>query len=238
MNTNIFRSMSYGVYVTATMDKDRPTGCITNSIMQITSSPATIAVSVNHDNYTNSCMKASGMFSFSILSEQSDPGAHRAFRVPVGKGMSINSTASTTRWAAGMPVVKDSCGYVVCKIIDTMETATHTVFLGEVVEAEVYEGAADAMTYAYYHKVVKGKSPKNAPTYLPEEDEAEGAAAQKEEEKPAEEKKTGRWVCRSAATSTRAMSFRRISNARSASREQINLKKFSDPELIERNYSV
>ena len=39
MNTNIFRSMSYGVYVTATMDKDRPTGCITNSIMQITSSP-------------------------------------------------------------------------------------------------------------------------------------------------------------------------------------------------------
>ena len=35
---------------------------------------------------------------------------------------------------------------------------------------------------------------------------------------------------RSAATSTRAMSFRRISNARSASREQINLKKFSDPE--------
>ena len=91
--------------------------------------------------------------------------------------------------------VKDSCGYVVCKIIDTMETATHTVFLGEVVEAEVYEGAADAMTYAYYHKVVKGKSPKNAPTYLPEEDEAAGAAAQKEEEKPAEEKKTGRWVC-------------------------------------------
>ncbi len=32
------------------------------------------------------------------------------------------------------------------------------------------------MTYAYYHKVVKGKSPKNAPTYIPEEEEkkAEG----------------------------------------------------------------
>ncbi len=27
------------------------------------------------------------------------------------------------------------------------------------------------MTYAYYHKVIKGKSPKNAPTYIPEEDE-------------------------------------------------------------------
>ena len=26
-----------------------------------------------------------------------------------------------------------------------------------------------SMTYAYYHKVVKGKSPKNAPTYIEEE---------------------------------------------------------------------
>ena len=27
----------------------------------------------------------------------------------------------------------------------------------------------DPMTYAYYHKVIKGKSPKAAPTYIPEE---------------------------------------------------------------------
>ena len=26
------------------------------------------------------------------------------------------------------------------------------------------------MTYAYYHNVIKGKSPKNAPTYIPEEE--------------------------------------------------------------------
>ena len=50
MNTMIFRDMSYGVYVTTSMDGNRPVGCITNSIMQITSDPATIAVSVNHDN--------------------------------------------------------------------------------------------------------------------------------------------------------------------------------------------
>ena len=30
------------------------------------------------------------------------------------------------------------------------------------------------MTYAYYHNVVKGKSPKNAPTYLPEDKEESG----------------------------------------------------------------
>ena len=73
MNTMIFRDMSYGVYVTTSLDGDRPVGCITNSIMQITSDPATIAVSVNHDNYTNSCIAKTGKFAFSILSENSDP---------------------------------------------------------------------------------------------------------------------------------------------------------------------
>ena len=39
----------------------------------------------------------------------------------------------------------------------------------------------NAMMYAYYHKVIKGKSPKNAPTYIPEEQ--------------AEVKEEGKWVC-------------------------------------------
>ena len=51
-----------------------------------------------------------------------------------------------------------------------METETHTVFLGEVLDADVLKNE-EPMTYAYYHKVVKGKSPKNAPTYIPEEKE-------------------------------------------------------------------
>ena len=33
------------------------------------------------------------------------------------------------------------------------------------------------MTYAYYHNVIKGKSPKNAPTYIAEEKPAEEDAA-------------------------------------------------------------
>ncbi len=40
MNKNAFRSLSYGVYIISTMDGERPTGCVANSAMQITSSPA------------------------------------------------------------------------------------------------------------------------------------------------------------------------------------------------------
>lgn len=182
MNTNIFRSMSYGVYVVTALDQERPVGCIANSIMQITSSPATVAVSINHDNYTNGCIARTGKFAFSILSEQSDPTIIGTF--------GFQSSKDTNKFAdiayemkEGLPVITNSCGYVVCKVINTMETETHTVFLGEVIDADVFVTTPTAMTYAYYHNVIKGKSPKNAPTYLQEE----------KTEEP--EKKVGRWEC-------------------------------------------
>ena len=178
MNTKIFRNMSYGVYIVGTMDGDRPTGCVANSVMQITSSPATIAASINHDNYTNECIEKAGVFSFSILSEASPAELIGKFGFQSGK--EINKFDGVDfELVSGAPVLKQTCGYVVCKVVDKMETSTHTVFLGEVIAAEVYDTSVPEMTYSYYHKVVKGKSPKNAPTYLPEEEEAPKQAVSK-----------------------------------------------------------
>ena len=66
-----------------------------------------------------------------------------------------------------LPVVDGSIAHITCKVIDTMESKTHTVFLGEVTGAEVLSDDTP-MTYAYYHNVIKGKSPKTAPTYIKE----------------------------------------------------------------------
>lgn len=181
MNTNIFRKLSYGVYVVSTWDNGRATGCTANSAMQITSSPATIAVSINHDNYTNQCIENSGKFAISILAEDSEPSIIGTFGFRSGRDTDKFDMVDYSV-KDYMPVVNDSCGYIVCNVIDKMETATHTVFLGEVVGGDTF-GDREAMTYAYYHKVVKGKSPKNAPTYLPEQEEVK------------EEKKLRRFKC-------------------------------------------
>ena len=157
--------MSYGVYVVTALDQRRPVGCIANSIMQITSSPATVAVSINHDNYTNGCIAKDGRFAFSILSESSDPSIIGTFGFQSSKNTDKFSNIPFIQ-KLGLPVIPDSCGYVICNVINTLETETHTIFLGEVVDADVFHTTAPAMTYAYYHNVIKGKSPKNAPTYV------------------------------------------------------------------------
>lgn len=170
MNMDIFTKLSYGVYVVSTMDGDRPTGCIANSVMQITAEPATLAVSMNHNNYTNECMEMNGSFALSVLAENSDASLIGRFGFQSGRTADKFADCEY-ELVQGVPAVKDSCGYVVCRIINKMETATHTVFLGEVLDAGVYGGGRRPMTYAYYHEVVKGRSPKNAPTYRPEETE-------------------------------------------------------------------
>lgn len=186
MNKNVFRNLSYGVYVVSSLDGTRNTGCIANSVMQITSSPATIAVSMNHDNFTNSCIQNTGKFAVSILSETSDPSLIGRFGFQSGKDIDkFDGTDFDVK--EGLPVIKDSCGYIVCRVIDKMETSSHTVFLGEVVDGDTLD-SAPAMTYAYYHNVIKGKSPKNAPTYLAEED-----PAPKQED--AESKAAPKWTC-------------------------------------------
>lgn len=166
MNQNTFRQLSYGVYVVTAWDNGRPTGCVANSAMQITSQPATIAISINHDNYTNRCIQELGKFALSILGEQTDPSVIGTFGFRSGRDFNKFDEKAPLMKSC-MPVVADACGYVVCDVIDKMETSTHTVFLGKVVDADVLNNDKP-MTYAYYHEVVKGKSPKNAPTYLPE----------------------------------------------------------------------
>lgn len=160
--TALFK-LSYGVYVVTTWAKGKPTGCTANSAMQITSEPATIAVSVNHNNYTNECIKDTGVFALNILGENVDPMVIGSFGFRSGR--EVDKFGGIEPLVKGyLPVLPQAMSYITCKVINTMETETHTVFLGEITDAGNL--AADTpMTYKYYHEVVKGTAPKNAPTY-------------------------------------------------------------------------
>ena len=167
MNPWTFTKLSYGVYiVTSWADGGKPTGCTANSAMQVTSNPATVAVSINHDNFTNECIKSAGRFAVNILGEKSDPLLIGTFGFRSGRDG--DKFAAMPPVKDYLPIVDGAIAYITCKVIDTMESPTHTVFLGEVVGAEILNNDDTPMTYAYYHNVIKGKSPKNAPTYIEE----------------------------------------------------------------------
>ena len=193
MNKKVLRNLSYGVYAVSALGENRMSGCIANSIMQITSSPATLAVSMNHDNYTHECIEKSGMFAVSILSEKTDPNiiSQLGFQSSRDVDKFMNVPFITKH---NIAVVDDACGYLVCQVINKMETNTHTVFLGEIIDCDMLNQETP-MTYAYYHNIIKGKSPKNAPTYQPEDLDTVDSASSDSSITSSNSSGNGKWVC-------------------------------------------
>lgn len=177
MDITALFTLSYGVYAVSAFDEanERHTGCIANSVMQITASPATLAVSLNHDNHTNAVIAKGGRFCVSVLSENTAPATIGSLGFRSGRD-AAKYTDTPHTLHGGFAVPDGACAYIVCTVIDSMETDTHTVFLARIDDAENLS-KNPPMTYAYYHRVIKGKAPKNAPTYV--------------EEKPKEQQ----WVC-------------------------------------------
>ncbi len=184
MNQNAFWNLSYGVYIISVWDGERPTGCTANCVMQITAEPPTIAVSIHHDNYTHQCINKTGKFAISILSYNSDPSIIGTFGFQSGKEINKFDLVRFEKLAE-MPIVKDGCAYITCEVINQMETDTHTVFLGNVLDADILSNE-EPMTYSYYHKVLKGKSSQNAPTYI---------ADDIKENKNSEQEKHDKYIC-------------------------------------------
>lgn len=57
MNMSALWKLSYGMYALTAMDGNRPTGCIINTAVQVTSQNPTIAISLNRNNYTYDVIK-------------------------------------------------------------------------------------------------------------------------------------------------------------------------------------
>ena len=168
MEKNILRNLSYGMYVIGTKD-DKNVGCIANTVFQITSEPMTIAVSINHNNYTNEIIKRTNKFSVSILDEDVNSEIIGVFGYKSSKDIDKYKNIDYEE-IDNLPILKNTCGNIICKVIEKVETSTHTIFIGEITNMINYSNKTP-MTYKYYHEVLKGKSPKNAPTYIEEKKE-------------------------------------------------------------------
>lgn len=165
MDVNVLKNLSYGVYVVSTPNgSEKSTGCIANSLMQITYD--TIAVSINHNNYTNECINKYKKFAISILGVDSDENIIPVFGFQTGHDIDKFKGIKKIE-VDGIDIIENSVGYLVCELVDKMETQTHTVFLGKIIDGEMLHNQIP-MTYAYYQAVRKGTSPKNAPTYIEE----------------------------------------------------------------------
>ena len=168
MNPKALHKLGYGLYVVSSRKGDRLNGQIANTVSQVTSEPPIIAVSINKNNLTHEFIKESRVFTASILSQDTPLSFIGHFGWKSGRDIDklegINYKVGDTQ----APVVLEhAVAYLEARVIEELDVGTHTIFIAELVGADVLR-EDEPMTYAYYHQVKRGTTPKTAPSYIKE----------------------------------------------------------------------
>jgi flavin reductase (DIM6/NTAB) family NADH-FMN oxidoreductase RutF/rubredoxin len=166
MDLKTLHKISYGLYVICSKLDDKLNGQIANALFQITSKPPTIAISINKNNLTHKYISNSKIFTISILSEETPMNFIGNFGFKSGRDINKFNDVKYKLSKNNVPIILDnSTAYIEVKVLKNVDMSTHTIFIGEIKDAEILSDN-QVMTYQYYHECKGGRSPKNAPTYL------------------------------------------------------------------------
>lgn len=146
-NEKITYKISQGMYALTTMGG----GCIVDAVSQISAGDnPLIAVSVMKKNYTNELLRKNNKFALSVLGEQVNPQIIKNFGFNSMRDMNKFNDIELVQ-IEELNIIKDSLGYMICEIIDSIDNDTHTLFIGKLVEADLFKDEKE-MTYAYYQE--------------------------------------------------------------------------------------
>jgi len=122
-------------------------------------------VAISKNNLTHEFISKSGAFAVSVLDESTPMKLIGLFGFKSGRDVDKLSLCAFKKGVTGCPLVTDNTlSLLEVKVIDQVDVGTHTIFVGDLVGAEVLR-QGKPLTYAFYHEIKKGKASKNAPTY-------------------------------------------------------------------------
>ena len=177
MNTKALYHISYGLYIVASKMGGKLNGQIANTVIQVCSEPVRISVAINKNNYTHEFIANSKAYTVSILSKDTPLSFIGDFGFKSGRDVDKFKDKNYTLSENGFPIVTDNAlSYLETKVINEVDVGTHTLFIGELTGADVLK-EGEPMTYAYYHQVKRGTTPKSAPSYVEEKKEGKSEMA-------------------------------------------------------------
>lgn len=139
----MLRKIPHGLYICGVKDGEEVNGFTASWVMQASFAPPLVINCVKADSTSHAMLKASGVFALSVLEDGQKDLAQNFFKPLRRVGNKFENIEFYPGPETGCPIIKDTLGYVECKVISAVEEGDHTVFVGEVIGAGVHrEGDA------------------------------------------------------------------------------------------------
>jgi len=126
----------YGVYLLTVRDGDRINGMPLSLFSQVSFNPPLVIAGVSEKRLSHSMIKNAGRFAIIFLRQDQKELAQK-FK---DKDPDTSLKFEGLKWhdgKLGCPVLNDCLAYIECELIDSYDPGDHTVFIGEVKNAEV-----------------------------------------------------------------------------------------------------
>lgn len=161
MDKKAMFKLSYGLFVLTARENDKDNGCIINTAMQVTSEPNRICICINKSNYTHDMIMRTNEFTVSVIDQNAEFALFERFGFRSGKDTDkFGEFDKCKRGKSGILYVTEGTNaYISVKVEKTEDLGTHTMFIGEVTDAEILSDTPSA-TYEYYFEHIKPKPEK------------------------------------------------------------------------------
>jgi len=136
LRRRVLWKMPSGLYVIGSHAHERLNFMTANWVSQVAFTPKLIAVSIEDEALTHSLVHEGQAFSISII-DREDRAIVRKFTKPVD----VDLEAQTLNGfpfhdgVSGAPILDQAVAYVDCELHATVDAGSHSLFLGEVVDA-------------------------------------------------------------------------------------------------------
>lgn len=163
MDKKAMYNLTYGLFILTARDGEKDNGCIINTACQVTTEPNRITICVNKGNYTHDLILKTGLFNISMLTEKSQFETYKHWGFQSGRTVDKVLPIYYKRADNGVIYIKDECNaFLSCKVVSSTDLGTHTLFLADVTDGEVFN-SDPSVTYAFYQKNIKVATATKAP---------------------------------------------------------------------------
>ena len=135
--------MPYGLYAVTAHDGHSANAFTANWLTQVSFEPPMVAVAIELDARSLEMIQRGGRFGVCVL-----PSGQRGLAGHLGRSSKRNPDKLSSvphRLVDGLPVVEQSLGHVLCKVVSCHRAGDHMLVVGEVYEAAV-ERDGDPLT--------------------------------------------------------------------------------------------
>ena len=137
---------TYGIYVLTTLGEDEINGMIASWVSQVSYDPALVMAAIHPNRYSHRLIEQSGAFALHVVAQNQTEYLSRF------KGDDPRRKFDGIGWErgkTGSPILKDCIAYVDCSVVANYTPGNHTLYIGEILEADCFSDDNPFITSDY-----------------------------------------------------------------------------------------